>query len=60
MMHFEGSINDLPINIFVDCGSAINFLHPSIAQKLQLPISPATQVQFTAASGQPLSPSGQI
>lgn len=60
MMRFTGTINDLAISIFVDCGSAMNFLHPSIAHKLKLPISPVSSLCFTAASGQPLSPSGLV
>lgn len=58
MMRFLGSIQNLPLNIFVDCGSAMNFLHPSIASQLALPISPAPPIQFKTASGQTLSPSG--
>lgn len=58
MMHFHGTINNLPINIFIDCGSVMNFLNPSIAYKLNLPISKPTSLQFSTASGQTISPSG--
>lgn len=58
MMRFYGTINDLPIDIFIDCGSAMNFLNPGIAQQLHLPISTPTSLSFTTASGQTLSPSG--
>lgn len=57
IMHFHGTINNLPINIFIDCGSVMNFLNPSIAYKLNLPISKPTSLQFSTASGQPISPS---
>ncbi|XP_062010192.1 uncharacterized protein LOC133726620 isoform X1 [Rosa rugosa] len=34
MMRFKGLVNGLPVNIFVDCGSAMNFLNPAIAKQL--------------------------
>lgn len=60
MMRFKGSIKGLEIAIFVDCGSAMNFLNPNIAHQLGLPITPAAPLRFTTASGQPLSPSGAV
>lgn len=60
MMRLRGSINGLAIEIFVDCGSAMNFLNPNIAHQLGLPITPAAPLRFTTACGQPLSPSGKV
>ncbi|KAK9913982.1 hypothetical protein M0R45_037781 [Rubus argutus] len=60
MMRFQGTINTTPINIFIDCGSAMNFLNPSIAHLLGILISPAASFHFTTASGHSLSPSGIV
>ncbi|PRQ60730.1 putative nucleotidyltransferase, Ribonuclease H [Rosa chinensis] len=55
-----GSIDNKPIKVFIDCGSACNFLHPSIAHQLQLKVSNAVGIQFHSASGEPLRPSGMV
>lgn len=59
MMRFQGSINDMPINIFIDCGAAMNFLNPTIAHRLGLPITSTMNFKFSTASGQAISPSGE-
>ncbi|XP_061999331.1 uncharacterized protein LOC133716671 [Rosa rugosa] len=60
MMRFQGSLNGSPITIFVDCGSAMNFLNPSIAQRLELPISGISPIHFSSASGHSITPSGLV
>lgn len=60
VMRLKGSINDVPIAVFVDCGSATNFLNPFIAHKLGLTVFPAARFQFTTASGQSLTPSSEV
>ncbi|PRQ56667.1 putative nucleotidyltransferase, Ribonuclease H [Rosa chinensis] len=59
MMRFQGFINNQPISVFVDCGSATNFLNPAVARRLGLTIQNVSHLQFTSASGEQLSPSGQ-
>ncbi|XP_004305244.1 PREDICTED: enzymatic polyprotein-like [Fragaria vesca subsp. vesca] len=58
MMRFKGSINGNIIDVFVDCGSAVNFLHPAVAARLDLPRTTAEPLRFTSATGQTAKPSG--
>ncbi|XP_062005359.1 uncharacterized protein LOC133722489 [Rosa rugosa] len=60
MMRLAGSIQGTAINVFIDCGSASNFLHPAIAHQLQLKISSAVGIHFYSASGERLQPSGIV
>lgn len=60
MMLLRGSINNFPINIFINCGAATNFLNPRIAYRLGLPNSTTSNLQFTAASGQAMAPSSEV
>lgn len=60
VMRLKGSILDTPIDIFIDCGSAMNFLNPAIATKLHLPVDTHIPFKFTEASGNTLTPSGQV
>lgn len=59
MMRLRGTIEHLPINIFIDCGSTMNFFNPTVVHKLGLPVSPPTSLQFTTTFGHTLSPSCQ-
>ncbi|KAL6193211.1 hypothetical protein ACLB2K_034295 [Fragaria x ananassa] len=58
MMLFKGLINGHTIDVFVDCGSAIYFLHPAVATRLSLPRTAAEPLRFTSATGQTTKPSG--
>lgn len=59
MMCLKGSIEGLPIDVFIDCGAAMNFLNPAIIQKLNHVIDTTTPFHFTTALGQTLTPYGQ-
>ncbi|XP_050363264.1 uncharacterized protein LOC126782133 [Argentina anserina] len=58
MMRVRGEINGRSIVVFIDCGSALNFLHPHFARELHLPIQPSPPVSLTSASGHLLKPWG--
>ncbi|XP_004296076.1 PREDICTED: uncharacterized protein LOC101299658 [Fragaria vesca subsp. vesca] len=58
MLRFTGTVNGHPINIFVDCGSAMNFLNPEIATKIGCTIAPPGDHRFKTATGQPVRDSG--
>ncbi|XP_050387420.1 uncharacterized protein LOC126803710 [Argentina anserina] len=58
MMRFLGTANNHPIRIFVDCGSAMNFLNPEVASKIGCVIQPPTSMRFKSVSGEPLKASG--
>lgn len=60
MMRFKGSITHQPINIFIDCGAAMNLLNPKVADDLGLTIEDPPPHLFTTASGHNLSPSGVV
>ncbi|PRQ47338.1 hypothetical protein RchiOBHm_Chr2g0098591 [Rosa chinensis] len=60
VMRMEGLILNTPIRIFIDCGSASNFLNPAIAHRLGLPIYHDSPLQFTSASGHDLRPAGTV
>ncbi|WP_372588289.1 retropepsin-like aspartic protease [Acidovorax sp. BLS4] len=60
LMRFKGSINGHDLDVFIDCGAAMNFLNPMVATKLGLPIHKPPAHLFTTASGHNLSPSGQV
>ncbi|XP_050365571.1 uncharacterized protein LOC126784128 [Argentina anserina] len=58
MMRFKGSINGLPIDVFVDCGSVKNFLSPVVAAKVGCTISPPARMGFTTTTGEPIKALG--
>ncbi|PRQ22490.1 putative nucleotidyltransferase, Ribonuclease H [Rosa chinensis] len=60
VMRIDGSILNTPIRVFIDCGSASNFLNPVVAQRLGLQIHHDSQLTFTSASGHPLQPMGTV
>ena len=50
-IEFAAYINELPIQVLVDGGSSDNFLQPSIAKFLQLPIKPAPMFELMVGNG---------
>lgn len=51
MMRFKAEINGHIINVFMDCGSSMNFLNPNVAARLGLLTTAADHRRFTAATG---------
>nr|XP_011465313.1 PREDICTED: uncharacterized protein LOC105351720 [Fragaria vesca subsp. vesca] len=58
MMRLRGSINNTSIDVFIDCGSTMNFLNPAVVTKLGIMVAPSGDLKFTTASGHLLTPSG--
>ncbi|KAL6227459.1 hypothetical protein ACLB2K_001417 [Fragaria x ananassa] len=49
MMRLEGTIHGKPIRVFIDCGSASNFLNPAVATHLGIPVHYDSSLRFTSA-----------
>ncbi|KAL6222300.1 hypothetical protein ACLB2K_005692 [Fragaria x ananassa] len=60
MMRLEGTIHKKPIRVFIDCGSASNFLNPAVATQLGILVHHDSSLRFTSASGYQLRPSGTV
>ncbi|KAL6128946.1 hypothetical protein ACLB2K_072299 [Fragaria x ananassa] len=60
MMRLGGTIHGKPIRVFIDYGSASNFLNPAMATKLGIPVHHVSSLRFTSASGHQLRPSGTV
>ncbi|XP_042045728.1 uncharacterized protein LOC121792000 [Salvia splendens] len=47
-----GTIGSLEVSILIDTGASHDFLHPRVAEKLQLPLSPITPFRVYVGSGE--------
>ncbi|KAL6224517.1 hypothetical protein ACLB2K_003372 [Fragaria x ananassa] len=54
MMRLEGTIHGKLIRVFIDCGSASNFLNPDVATQLGIPVHHDSSLRFTSAFGHQL------
>ncbi|KAL6286677.1 hypothetical protein ACE6H2_011067 [Prunus campanulata] len=59
-MRLQGMVHNAPIHIFVDSGATFNFLHPTLARKLALPVDTSSVQHLYTASGEHLSTQGAV